>query len=262
MIAIIAILAALLLPTLSISKQRAQTVKCLNNMRQWGIGFRIYSDNNQDFVPDEGDPIETIDSKGSPTLTDNYHFAWYNCVPPLISQLPMINLYGLNGSATNPPLPGSLTIFSCPSAPSPVGGLFGYQNPPTTNKAYFMYGENARICINFKTRGSGVPQTKMINVVRPSDTILLPEIDGNSPDFLFFKSQASITGDQSIARHNNGRVGNFGMCDGSTRSARPAEFWEPSDIANGTGSNPIDTGQLEWSTNRVMYWYPSPTTPN
>src|SRR6185437_15615927 len=111
-IAIIAILAALVLPALSLSKQKAQTVKCLSNMRQWGLGFRIYSDDNRDVVPDEGDPAETIDSRGNAMQTDNYDFAWYNTVPPLIAQQPLINLCGVNGSPANPPLPGSRSIYS------------------------------------------------------------------------------------------------------------------------------------------------------
>jgi prepilin-type N-terminal cleavage/methylation domain-containing protein/prepilin-type processing-associated H-X9-DG protein len=261
-IAIIAILAALLLPALSLSKQKVLTVKCLSNMRQWGMGFHMYADDNHDLVPDEGDASEKIDSKGTPTQTDNYDFAWYNTVPPLISEQPLINLYGLNGHGTNPPLPGSRTIFACPTASAPTLGLLWYSNPPGTNKAYFMYAENARICVNFKARANGVPQTRMLNIAKPSDTIFLPEIDGNKPDFLFFASQSSITADQSMARHNNGKFGNFAMCDGSARSARPAEFWEPPNVANGTDSHPVDTGQLEWSVQRRMYWYPSPTTHN
>lgn len=261
-IAIIAILAGLILPALSLSKQKALTVKCVSNMRQWGMGFRMYADDNHDIVPDEGDALEMIDSHGSPIQTDNYDFAWYNCVPPLISVQPLVNLYGLNGSATNPPLPTSRTIFACPSASAPQLGLFWFQNPPGLGKAYFMYAENARICVNFKTRGSGVPQTKMVNILKPADTIFLPEIDNNGAEFQFFKSQSSITGDQSIARHNNGKFGNFAMCDGSARSARPAEFWEPFEIANGVSSDPAATGQAEWASDRKMYWYPSPNTPN
>jgi len=184
-IAIIAILAALILPALSLSKQKALTVKCVSNMRQWGMGFRVYADDNHDYVPDEGDALFMIDSPGNPTQTDNLDFAWYNCVPPLISLPPLVNLYGLNGNATNPPLPASRTIFACPSASLPALGLFWFQNPPALDKAFFMYAENARICVNFKTRGSGVPQTKTINILKPSDTIFLPEIDNNGADLHF-----------------------------------------------------------------------------
>ena len=42
-IAMIAILAALLLPALGKAKEKANTVACLNNLKQWGLVFKIYS---------------------------------------------------------------------------------------------------------------------------------------------------------------------------------------------------------------------------
>jgi prepilin-type N-terminal cleavage/methylation domain-containing protein/prepilin-type processing-associated H-X9-DG protein len=45
-IAIIAILAALLFPVLSAAKARGQETTCLNNLKQMGTGFLIYSDDN------------------------------------------------------------------------------------------------------------------------------------------------------------------------------------------------------------------------
>jgi prepilin-type N-terminal cleavage/methylation domain-containing protein/prepilin-type processing-associated H-X9-DG protein len=48
-IAIIGILAALLFPVLSRVKDRARTATCFSNLRQWGITWRLYADDNDDW---------------------------------------------------------------------------------------------------------------------------------------------------------------------------------------------------------------------
>ncbi len=50
-IAIIAILAALLLPALKEAKRRAQSIACLNNMKQLGLALNMYLTDSQDFMP-------------------------------------------------------------------------------------------------------------------------------------------------------------------------------------------------------------------
>ena len=50
-VAIIAILAAMLLPALSSSKATAKRIQCLNNLRQMVIAAHVYTGDNSDFYP-------------------------------------------------------------------------------------------------------------------------------------------------------------------------------------------------------------------
>src|SRR5580698_4835290 len=49
-IAIIAILAALLLPSLKNAKEQSMGIKCMSNMRQMVLGWRMYAQDNKEFV--------------------------------------------------------------------------------------------------------------------------------------------------------------------------------------------------------------------
>ena len=57
-IAIIAILAALLMPALGRARKSALRIQCASNMKQLGVGFAQYQADNQDYYPLLGDPAD------------------------------------------------------------------------------------------------------------------------------------------------------------------------------------------------------------
>jgi prepilin-type N-terminal cleavage/methylation domain-containing protein/prepilin-type processing-associated H-X9-DG protein len=59
-IAIIAVLASLLLPALGRAKGQARQAACLSNLRQIGLGFRLYAPEHQDRFPDRRDLKTTL----------------------------------------------------------------------------------------------------------------------------------------------------------------------------------------------------------
>jgi prepilin-type N-terminal cleavage/methylation domain-containing protein/prepilin-type processing-associated H-X9-DG protein len=56
-IAIIAILVALLLPTLGKAKEKAMTTRCLSNLRQLGLAMHLYADEHEELLPPAGKVI-------------------------------------------------------------------------------------------------------------------------------------------------------------------------------------------------------------
>jgi prepilin-type N-terminal cleavage/methylation domain-containing protein/prepilin-type processing-associated H-X9-DG protein len=249
-IAIIAILAAMLLPALASAKRKAQSIQCLNNLHQWGMAFRMYTDDNNDFVPEEGDTSAPINSTGSATATDNYDTAWYNTVTKYAGQQRLVDLYVAN----NPPLPTTKSIFSCPASAMPNPTIYPALN---LNFAFFMYAENSRLCVNFSTRQTkGYPQTRLSSdVVYPTQTVFLGEPDPNvGANF------SVVTGFTCAARHNYGKTANFAFCDGSSRPATTNDFYTTKAQSDNdfTVTGSIDQ---EWFTPRAIYWYPSPMTP-
>ena len=71
-IAIIAVLAALVFPTLGKMKQRGLTTKCASNMRQVGVGILSYVGDNNGILP----PPQNADTGA----------VWFNAITPYLSE--------------------------------------------------------------------------------------------------------------------------------------------------------------------------------
>jgi prepilin-type N-terminal cleavage/methylation domain-containing protein/prepilin-type processing-associated H-X9-DG protein len=62
-IAIIAILAALLLPALSLARAKANAVACMNNNKQLMLAVQLYADDSNNYLPPNGDDDNDFDGE-------------------------------------------------------------------------------------------------------------------------------------------------------------------------------------------------------
>jgi prepilin-type N-terminal cleavage/methylation domain-containing protein/prepilin-type processing-associated H-X9-DG protein len=109
-IAIIAILAALLLPSLAKSKTKAHGIHCMNSLRQLGLAFQMYPQDNQDFLVKPGN-------------SGTEEFAWVHGwldFNPANRDNTNINLLIDPREATFAPYIQNAAVYKCPADKSAV----------------------------------------------------------------------------------------------------------------------------------------------
>jgi len=104
-IAIIAILASLLLPALSQAKGKAQTARCVSNVRQLSTAWFLYTDDNDDRL---------VNNHGKPETSAKRN-TWANNVEDWTSSDDNFNPIYLTDSLLGPYTGRSAAVFKCPS---------------------------------------------------------------------------------------------------------------------------------------------------
>jgi len=191
-IAIIAILAAMLLPALTRAKAKAQTVRCLNNQRQWGLSVQLYASDNNDGIPRDGTDnggqygVDTGSTSGPGSPQDPY--AWFNQLPPFVGDKPFSFYYTQAGPKyKNLPVPENggfaakdWKLWHCPAAKVQdqtlteflQGGVFGV----------FSYAMNLDLKLKTDIKNGVVGNSftypdmpKLSRVKHPDATVMITE---------------------------------------------------------------------------------------
>ena len=82
-ITIIAILAAVLLPALNMAKARAQTIVCLNNLKQLQVCWHMYAHDNDDVIPPNNFVYLVVPGSTNPTTLGEDEMTWCRGIAPL-----------------------------------------------------------------------------------------------------------------------------------------------------------------------------------
>lgn len=230
-IAIIAILASMLLPALNQARDKAKTIKCLNQLKQIGSALHLYTSDNDGVIPG-------YQMGSTPALTGEYE-RWVSVLNQYTSYMPW--------------------LWVCPSSPQAnKNGSMEYLKQRRRNDGSVTYFSELR-----KVQGIGINSTnwsdsttglrrvafpysmfKMSMIKNTSKIIYSADCTGedlgNNQGQLRFESYVSPDTNKLRMHpyHNRQRTINTHMLDGHCESVERAEAYMWSKIRN----NPTDVG--------------------
>jgi prepilin-type N-terminal cleavage/methylation domain-containing protein len=212
-IAIIGILAALILPVLASSKEKARRITCAQNLRQLGVALSLYATDNGDVLPPPQQP-----SGYWPTVlkAEYSNFKLLLCPTDVLTQTNASDVPVTNADFA--PRSYVMNAFT-----DDYARLAGWTEPtPTWKGSYWML------------------RMKQSDISYPGDTIAFGEKASDFYAFnvnIFQSPTGSYISDLAENRHNNpshsahGGGANFEMIDGSVRllpfgeSTCPIDLW-------------------------------------
>jgi prepilin-type processing-associated H-X9-DG protein len=234
------LLLGLLLPSLNDAKQTLEASQCLNNLREWGLAFGMYCNDNQDYMPDAGG-----DTSATPLDQDYMLGAWFNVVSRYINQPPLKDLY----YSTPPRIPvvGTKSVYICPSVkpgdgdPYPAGPAGNYGTP---SKPLFTYAMN-RLLTGALASCPG-NRHRRSSVALPAQTPLICDSD-NWWNYSF--TDGGYLG--TVTPRHNGGI-NISFVDGHAEWVAYADYARSGSMGYSAYTEWIIKG-------RPIYWFACPT---
>ena len=204
-IAIIAILAGMLLPSLSRAKEAGKRIACVNNLKQLSLSVVMYADEYDGMYP-----ARALPNAWTTALRDYYK---------------------------------DLRILHCPSdIPNPATLSFANYPADSAPRSYIINGFNdyfqATMGTNWSFGGMIGLSMREAAIPNPSDTVIFGEKDSASQHYYmdFLETPTGNDFDEvEHARHNNHEGSNHAFCDGSARyllngrSVYPINLWAVTD---------------------------------
>jgi prepilin-type N-terminal cleavage/methylation domain-containing protein len=187
-IALIAILAALLLPALSAAKARARMADCLNNQRQLGLAWTLYASDNADRLALNLGSVTNGIHRSPPGCWVTGSASW-DADPATITR------------GTIFPYAQAVKIYHCPADPSCVVGS-STPRLRSVSLSIYMGGEDSET--NFLV----YPVMKFGGVRHPTRTLTFLDEDENgiNDGIFLYASQVDEWLDTPARRHQNGLV--------------------------------------------------------
>lgn len=249
-LAIIAVLAALLLPALSRSKARAEAIMCLNNSKHLALGWTMYSsDNNEKLAYNQG-PNFQMRSSAPPTSPN-----WVNNILNWELSAANTNLDFVNQSIIGEYVSFSTQVYHCPAdrALSSLQRSAGWNNRVRSISMNAMVGDAGSAIQN----GINLGNTNMQQFMResdfrdPSSIFVFLDEHPDSIDDGYFQNSPDILEwvDLPASYHVGG--GSFSFADGHTEIHR----WQSSStirppVPDGFGGplnvDPNDRADFDW----------------
>jgi prepilin-type processing-associated H-X9-DG protein len=162
-VAIIAILAALLLPALGKAKQRGQSIRCLNNNKQMMIGWMMYAQEFNDVLLTDADGIP-----------NRVNWIQGNFTSPSIADVDP--RYYLDKSPLMPFVGNNRDIWRCPSDPVQLPDATGQLRPRVRSNSMSQVFDTG----GWLPNSSFMTYSKLTGIRAPSSTWVFIEEHPNS----------------------------------------------------------------------------------